>query len=370
MSKKTFFPADAIRVYPLDKILTNRWFVRWKMPNGKRRELTVPCFDNVKDRERAANEIIKLIERNPINPLEKPAFQASTIKTEKLYEIILSRVGRLEKKTIQSYRSHVNNLDKFCAEKKLRFLTPDVAEKFIAYIRDKGISDVTINKHLLTFSILFKLLIAKKEIRKNPFKDIERPRGHSETRGYFRINQIAQIKTQIEIHLPQLLPTCEYLYYLLCRPKELRLIKIEDVDFDNWTIKIKWNVGKTTGSFKYNRFAVIPNALKEKMIAQNIQNYPPNYYLLGNKGVPSETMVSINYWSSNFTKIIRKMGFSKEYTLYSIKNTGAIQFYKAGIGLIEIQRQIGHKDINTTMIYFKSMGVDDFENVRKNVPSF
>ena len=70
------------------------------------------------------------------------------------------------------------------------------------------------------------------------------------------------------------------------------------------------------------------------------------------------------------TAILRSMGYSSEYTLYSLKNTGAISFYKAGIGLVEIQRQIGHKDINTTIIYLRSMGFDDFENVRKNVPAF
>ena len=39
MGKKTFFANDDIRVYPLDKSLETRWFVRYKLPNGKRKEI-------------------------------------------------------------------------------------------------------------------------------------------------------------------------------------------------------------------------------------------------------------------------------------------------------------------------------------------
>ena len=369
MGKKTFFANDDIRVYPLNKSLETRWFVRYKLPDGKRREMVVFNYFSVGEREGAAQEIIKKIKANPLNPLEKPIFQAATVKTEKLYEMINSRVGQLEKKTIQSYTSHVNNLDTFCKSQKFRFITPEVAQKFIDHLRAKKYSEVTIRKHQITLKILFKRLVDTKVIRKNPFVGIENAKGVSESRGYFRVAQLEKIKIEIANKYSELLPACEYLYYLLCRPKELRLIKIEDVNFDNWTIKIKWNVGKNTGS-KQNRFCVIPNALKDLMIARNIENYPPNYFLIGNTGLPGVAPVAINFWSARMTKILRAMGFSKEYTLYSLKNTGAIAFYKAGIGLVEIQKQIGHRDINTTIIYLRSMGFDDFENVRLNVPTF
>lgn len=369
MGKKTFFAIDDVRVYPLNKNLQSRWFVRYKLPDGKRKELTVFNFASVDDRERAAQAIIKKIKTNPENPLAKSIYKASTVKTEKLYELIKSRVGRLEKKTIQSYTSHVNNLDRFCRDQKHRFLTEDVAQKFIDHLRVKKYSEITILKHQITMKILFKMLVTQKVIRKNPFALIENARGVSEPRGYFRTAQLEKIKTEIAVKTPEILPACEFLYYLLCRPKELRLLKIEDVNFDNWTIKIKWNVGKNTAS-KQNRFCVIPNALKEIMIARKLDAYPPNYYLVSKDGLPGVNSVAINFWSERMTRVLRAMGFSKEYTLYSLKNTGAIAFYKSGIGLVEIQRQIGHRDINTTIIYLRSMGFDDFENVRVNVPPF
>lgn len=370
MSKKNFLPNATFRVYPLDKSLNKKWFVRYKLPNGKRREAVVYSFPTVEEREAAAQIIIEKLKLVPLDNNYQQVFQAANFKTEKLLDTLDSRVGQLSKKTLESYKSKVKILDSFCKENNHRFLTEDVANKFIDNLREKKLSEITILNYQLTYSTLFKYLIKKKEIRKNPFNEIEFARGHSEPRGYFRTGQMEQIKKSINANAPEIMPACEFFYYLLCRPKELRLIKIQDINFDNWTIKIRWDVGKNTSVNKVNRFVVIPNALKEIMIERKIADYPQNYYLVGKTGLPSLEVVPRDYWSKKMTAILRSMGYSSEYTLYSLKNTGAISFYKAGIGLVEIQRQIGHKDINTTIIYLRSMGFDDFENVRKNVPAF
>jgi site-specific recombinase XerD len=106
------------------------------------------------------------------------------------------------------------------------------------------------------------------------------------------------------------------------------------------------------------------------MIAADIQSYPLDYYLCGIDGMPCEAPVSANYWSSIFTAVIRELGFDESYVLYSIKNTGAIKWYKAGIDMFAIQKQIGHQDPKTTQIYFKSIGVLDFAHVNAHVPAF
>jgi integrase len=365
MSKKNL-PIGEIRVYPLDKNLDSRWFVRWKMPNGKRRDLNILPFKTVEEREKAVQLIIKRIEANPIDPTIRQKNPSFTTKTARLFEVLEDRTNRLEKKTVQSYASHIRNLDKFCKENNHKHLTSAVAESFITHLIDIGRAPATVNGHRTTFSIHFQKLIKKKEVRKNPFADVEGLRGQSESRAYFKSNQLIQLKRAIAKDAPFLTPVCEYMYYLLCRPKELRLLKVEDVDFDNWTIRIKFTVGKTNKQ----RFCVVPDALKEIMLKNDIVNMPPNFFLIGKDGIPAEKSAGINYFSSKMTAILRKMGFSRDYTLYSLKNTGAIVWYKAGIGLIEIQRQIGHADIKTTMIYFRSMGFEDYANVRKNVPTF
>ena len=363
MSKKNFSSTD-VRIYPIDKSLDKRWVVKWKEPTGKPRHLNVYNYLTVAEREKAAAELVGRIVANPIDPTIRKKGRQIASKTSKLFGILEERSNRLEKKTVQSYASHIRNLDAFCKTNGHKTVTEEVAAAFINYLIALGRAPSTINGHRTTFSIHFSRLVKKKEIRKNPFSEVERVRGESETRSYFKSNQILQIKPAILAKFPCLMPACEYMYYLLCRPKELRFIKIENIDFDNWTVKINWSIGKT----KRTRFAIIPDALKSIMIRNGISAYPPNYYLISHDGRPSDKCVSANFWSSKMTEILRGLGFGGDYVLYSWKNTGAIHWYKAGIGLVEIQRQIGHSDIKTTMIYLKSMGFEDFSNVRAKVP--
>ena len=195
MSKKNFLPDATFITYPLDKSLEKKWFVRYKLPNGKRREAVVYSFKTVEEREVAAAKIIEKLKLVPLDNNYQQVFQAANFKTEKLLEVLNSRVGQLSPKTLESYKSKVKILDDFCKDNKFRFLTDEVAVKFIEFLRtEKKVSEITVLNYQLTFSSLFKYLIKKKEIRKNPFKSIDFARGHSEPRGYFRTGQMEQIK--------------------------------------------------------------------------------------------------------------------------------------------------------------------------------
>ena len=47
------------------------------------------------------------------------------------------------------------------------------------------------------------------------------------------------------------------------------------------------------------------------------------------------------------------------YSFYSWKNTGAVMMYKNGIKMKYISLLMGHSSIETTDMYFKSLGIDD-----------
>jgi site-specific recombinase XerD len=273
----------------------------------------------------------------------------------------------LELKTVQSYESHVRNLDAFCKREGFRSVSKEAAKAFVSYLIDNNYHPTTINAHKVTFNIFFNVLKKEKVVRQNPFSDIERVEGASEVRSHFTVGQLELVKkTLIDKDLQHIEIACQYLYYLLCRPKELRLLKISNVNFQDWSIKISWRVGKK----KKARFAIVPDGLKAWMIDNKISEYPLGHYLISKSGLPGEAPVGINFWSSKFTEILRGLGFDESYVLYSIKNTGAITWYKALRDIIAVQRQIGHEDTKTTQIYLRSLGVSDFDYVRPLIPLF
>jgi site-specific recombinase XerD len=360
-----------VRLYPTHpekRNLVTTWFVKWYV-NGRLKHLNVPNLKNLEEKNKAAIALIARVKANPVNPSLKKEVVHSTVATEKIFAAITERAKMrgLEKKTVQSYESHVRNLNNFCKANGFRTVNVDAAKSFIAYMIDKDYHPTTINNHRRTFATFFKTLKKEKEVRKNPFEDIDKIMGEADTRSHFTDSQLQKVKKALlDKGMFNIETACKYLYYLLCRPKELRFVKIQDVNFEEWTVRITWRIGKSNRK----RYIIIPDSLKEWMIENNIESYPLNYYLCGKKGFPSEMPVGINYWSGHLTSILRELNFDETYVLYSIKNTGAIKWYKATKDLVSLQRQIGHQDPKTTTIYLRSLGVMDFDHVRSLIPAF
>lgn len=369
MAKKNFFPDGEIRLYPFleaDRTLDRKWEVKWKH-NGRKKKLPVPHKPTLSARNKAAQELIARIKANPADPTIRRKNPPASVHTGHLFKLLEDRSNRLERKSVQTYHSQVKNLDAFCKLRGYKSVTEPVAKAFIDYLLSEGYHPVTVQNHIVTLITLFNRLKKEKIIRHNPFEHVEKVRGESDVRSHFTDAELMSVKKELLLRgKTSVYNACQYLYFLLCRPKELRLMKIRDIDFENWTIKISWRTGKT----KKTRYVTIPTGLQEFMKNQNIESYPLDYYLCGLSGLPSEKPVSANYWSAGFTAVLRDLGFDESYVLYSIKNTGARKWYKAGIDMFSIQKQIGHQDPKTTQIYFRSMGVLDFAHVNAHVPAF
>ena len=49
----------------------------------------------------------------------------------------------------------------------------------------------------------------------------------------------------------------------------------------------------------------------------------------------------------------------KRYSMYSWKNTGVVDSYLKGIGIKDLQAQLRHKNLETTYLYLRSLGLFD-----------
>ena len=73
--------------------------------------------------------------------------------------------------------------------------------------------------------------------------------------------------------------------------------------------------------------------------------------------------------SNRHRKILRALGYSSEYKLYSWKHTGAVALAKAGVGLKAIQLQLRHHSLDQTDEYLRQLGVEDFEELIEQFPA-
>ena len=100
--------------------------------------------------------------------------------------------------------------------------------------------------------------------------------------------------------------------------KEIRFLKIGDIDFGRGMIKVREENAKTTG-----RFVNIPKQFMKLMRETfRLHTYPRTFFVIGKTGEPGPECVSINNLSDRFVKYRRKLKMPETYKMYSWKHTG------------------------------------------------
>jgi integrase len=58
----------------------------------------------------------------------------------------------------------------------------------------------------------------------------------------------------------------------------------------------------------------------------------------------------------------------KGYSLYCLKHTGVVEYYKKGCGIKFIKEQCRHSSLEQTDKYLKSLGLFENEEILRNAP--
>jgi integrase len=363
MRKKICVPT----IYPIDRDMNKRWYVRLWYFEGfkpKRINIWIPSEKTLELRMIAAQAIIG----KGYKPLQK---LSSFVPTDAHFiikllfdELDLCKAS-LRKKSFQTYKSHFSNFQRYLKESKTKQVDNEVAKAFLLHLHQIGRGGRTINAHRITFNIFFNRMVEGKKIKENPFKNTKRVAQQSVGSQYFKTNQIEELKKYITEHCHFLWLPIQFMYYCYIRPGELRNLKIADIDFDDWQIKIRSDISKN----RKEQFVAIPDGLKFQLVALGLHQKLSNSYVFGVDGVlGSETQVGQNYWSYKHLKMLRDLNYSEAFNLYSWKHTGVVRAYKAGIGLKELQMQLRHHSLDMVKIYLESLGILDFKNIKELFP--
>ncbi len=286
-----------------------------------------------------------------------------------LNKYLVDHTQALRKKSHQTYTSKLRIFEKWIEKKNLQeievsYINRDLAKEFLNYIiQDKKLSATSRNAYLSTIKTFFKSLLDDDIIKTNPFDRIEKLPEQRQGKLPFKRQQQLQLKEFIQKYEPQLWLFIQFMFYCLIRPGELRLLKIGDLDIDEGQILIKGEISKN----KKSQFVMIPDSFKKELELLKLYLFNQDYYVFSNNGQPGPEPKSRDYFNKIHKKITKDLGFSKSYTLYSWKSTGAISAVKSGASLKEVQLQLRHHSLDQVDIYLKSMGMLDMNNIKHNL---
>jgi site-specific recombinase XerD len=293
-------------------------------------------------------------------------------------EILVLFLPSVKIKTKENtYRSYVGKTKVFSdwlalsglSNLPLAQIDDQIIERFSVYLAEtKKLDRTTCVKYQSTLSHIFKYAMTRGECTHAPFDLFVLPQKKKDFGAQvIEKDHMKSLLTSIKTKDMQLYVACLTQYYCFTRPgKELRLLKVKDIDTINWTLRVDADCAKNG----HKRIVTIPASLIEILKQYGIESGNKEMYVFGNNKRIGATPCSVNMLRYRFDKHRDKLNLPKEYKFYSMKHSGATSLHNSNhVSLRGIMDQLGHLSLSATQHYIKRhTGIYDSQ-IRDNFPN-
>lgn len=358
--------------------LSKEWFVEfyaWSDAEKQliRKRVKIPlAHQNVKSRTDYANKLIAKINRlleSGYHFSEKHVASTSEgVPTKqglvKSLQSILGTISRtIASKTVVTYQSALNKFKEYAPEQDPEidnFRTQDALLFRDHLLNIKKNSPRTANNTMQHLLALFSRLQERTGIEKNPFR-IKSLREPATSKNIaFTDEDRAKVEEYLLEHEPGVYLFTRFLYYAFIRPGELLEIRFDHLHMRDGYITVH---GLTSKNGKTETAQIIPALANE--IQTRLEFQQPDHYLFSTGIKPGKYTLSKQVPFRRHEQVLENLGLLKKgYTLYSWKHTGAVNAYRAGVGIKELQSLLRHSSIQITDIYLKSLGLRTDPNLK------
>jgi site-specific recombinase XerD len=212
-------------------------------------------------------------------------------------------------------------------------VTPIIVNDFLSFVSSmQTYKPKTFHRIISTLSSFYRFLYTQGVVTANPLTGIDRPRIKQQDVKYLKHNQVLRLIDSIEDPRDKLI--VRTIYATGVRVSELCNMNIEDIDFDEHTIRIKGKGDKIRIVF------VDDDTLVE--ILKFIGNRIIGPLFVGQQG---------KHISSRAIQHIFKHYAPSGITPHKIRHSYASELYKRSKNLRVVQENLGHTSIKTTEIY-------------------
>lgn len=212
-------------------------------------------------------------------------------------------------------------------------VAPVIATDFLSFVSStQTYKPKTFHRFISTLSSFYRFLYTQGAVTSNPLTGIDRPRIKQQDVKYLKHNQVLRLLDSIEDPRDNLI--VRTIYATGVRVSELCNMNIEDIDFDEHTIRIRGKGDKM-------RTVFIDDDTRADLL-KFIGNRIVGPVFIGQQGknISSRAIQHIfkNYAPSGITP-------------HKIRHSYASELYKRSKNLRVVQENLGHTSIKTTEIY-------------------
>jgi integrase len=322
---------------------------------GKRRQKKKRGFETKKEAEKALATLLnELNEGTYIEPSKQ-------LYIDYFNEWLISREHQLSIQTIKAYKSYLKtHISPALGHLQLSSLTPLHIQKFVAGLRDKGLSETTVKRIFNVVNASLNSAVKMELLKKNPASSIEKPKWDSKEITIWNLQQVtAFLKVAKSSHY--------YTAFLLAimtgmRQGEILGLRWRDVDFKNECLYIRQTLTHDGKGFKEGAKSKAGNrsigldantlsALKQqrKIVIANKLKYGSAYndfdlVVCTSKGKP----INPRNLLRTFDNLITKANLPK-IRFHDLRHTHASLMLQQGENIKLISERLGHSSVKITL---------------------
>ena len=272
--------------------------------------------------------------------------------------------------TMRSYKSFCKGFlewsEKTVKNCQIGLFNRVLAVKFMDHcLFDRKLHGRSWNNQLKAARAFFSWAIEKCYAKENPFAAIRPKREDPKKRIMIPRDFRQKVSQWCEANNPEFLTVCELVYTSLIRPKEVRMLRVEDVHLDSHYIFIRAEIAKT----HYERFASLTPQL-EARIAKLLEGAKPEWYLIGDGYHPGPKQIADKRFTKDWIAMRQALGLPQEMQLYSLRDTGIHEMLKSGIDALTVMQHADHHDLSMTTRYANHADPRLVETISAKAPMF
>ena len=226
----------------------------------------------------------------------------------------------------------------------------------------------TSQKYFISLRRLWQFAVKHGYTNNMPFDTVEFPKkGEDMSSEVISPEHAKVLLTEIEKEDPQLYLACLTQYYCFLRPgRELRLLRVKDIDFANGLIRVPQDRAKNG----HARTVTMPNHLVDEYRKQGIDKADGMLFVFGKHKRPDTRPVSVNMLRYRFNKHRDKHGMPQKYHFYSWKHGGASMLHDSRlVSMRELMDQLGHSKLSATEHYIKKISTGVNNRIKESFPA-
>lgn len=241
------------------------------------------------------------------------------------------------------------------------------AVRFMDYIyNDRGVSARTYNDYLKLMRSFFEWCVGKGYTKENPFVQFKTKKKAEKT----RIMIDSETRARITEHLngkPFLL-VCMLVYHSLIRPKEIRMLKVRDINLQEHFITVSGEIAKN----HHTRHCAISSQIESLIAELGIMNHNKDFYLFSDPVtlMPGSAQLYDCKFTKEFARLRKELKLPKEMQLYSFRDTGIYEMLKANVDDLSVMQHADHSSLDITTIYANHHDPKLAEIINKKTPKF